>query len=137
LRVSVVIVFAAGLIWGVRSALDYTRTFIQRHQENLETVRWADGQLPDDAQMIAFGLTATIEHYTSLETYEIYNLTTDDLVTITRHDQPTFVLLDAYNVRTQWKGRAPEVNYRWLRDRRGLVEVGKHGHWTLFKVGRR
>lgn len=136
IQITAVGVFCVGLAWGVRSAVNYTQTFIARHQDNLATVRWTADQLPPDAQLIAFGLTATVQHYTPFETYEIYNLTTDDLDAIMQRDQPTYLLLDVYNVRTQWKGRTPEIHYNRLRTHYGLTEVGKRGYWTLLRVGK-
>ena len=116
------------------SAVNWTQDFIERHEDNLETVRWAEAQIPDDAQAIVFGLTLTMQHYTPIDTYEIYNLTPEELTDLLGEERPTYVLLDVYNIETQWRGKSPQINFSILKDDYGLQQVARRGAFTLFEV---
>jgi hypothetical protein len=129
------LIISIGLTWAGVSGAQWTQDFIQQQQESLAIVRWAETHIPPDAQVIAFGLTHTMQHYTSLETHEIYNLTPVDLATIVERDQPTYLLLDLGNVETQWREQSPATHYRWLQDIAGLTRIGQSGAFTLFQVG--
>jgi hypothetical protein len=39
-----------------------------------------------------------------------------------------------WNIENQWAGREPQIAFYWLRDVRGLVELGRYGKYTLYRV---
>jgi hypothetical protein len=130
-----VIVICTGLAWAGISGVRWTQGFIVRQHESLATVRWVEGHVLPDAQVIAFGLTLTMQHYTEVETHEIFSLTPEELATIIGdHDRPTYLLLDVGQVETQWREQSPAIHYRWLRDGVGLTRIEQRGAFTLFRV---
>ncbi|GAB4515577.1 MAG: hypothetical protein OHK0046_19330 [Anaerolineae bacterium] len=122
-------VFVVGLVLAAVNAADYTRDFITRHEDNKEVVRWAADHIPPDAQVLVFGLTLTMAHYTSLETHELYYLSPEQTRSLAA-EQPTYVLVDVYNLETQWRGEAPHMNVAALE----LTVIGRRGPFTLFKA---
>ena len=127
-------VIGAGLLWAGIGAVQWTQDFIDHQKNSLQTVRWAEAHIPPDGQVIALGLTLTMQHYTPLETYEIYSLTVAEVAAIIEHDRPTYLLLDVANVETQWRDQTPALHYGWLRDVPGLTRVDQRGSFTLFRV---
>jgi hypothetical protein len=45
------------------------------------------------------------------------------------------VLLDEASVEQQWRDQAPYANFQWLKAGPGLMRVGDHGSYALFRVG--
>lgn len=123
---------AAMAIGGVR----LTQGFIDRKHDHLAIVRWVESQAPADARLLTFGLTLTFRHYSRLETLELFELNPAEMAGLLEDDRPTFLLLDVSGVEEQWRGRAPEVNYRWLREGPGLERLGSRQGYTLFRVRR-
>jgi 4-amino-4-deoxy-L-arabinose transferase-like glycosyltransferase len=117
--------------WG---GAQLTGDFITRKEADLQTVAWVEGRTPASARLLTFGVTLTFQHYSHLETLELYSLTPADLEVLVADDRPTFLLLDVANIESQWSGRSPETNFRWLREGPGLVEVGVQRSFTLFRV---
>jgi 4-amino-4-deoxy-L-arabinose transferase-like glycosyltransferase len=109
-------------------------TFITNQQRDKETAQWATGQVPAGATLYTFGLTLTLQHYTSLDVYEIYYETPDTLAARWQPGQDDYLLLNVWNIENQWAGREPQIAFHWLRDRRGLVELGRYGNYTLYRV---
>jgi hypothetical protein len=124
-----------GLVWASVSGYRWTQDFIDRQENDKAVVRWAERQIPPNARVIAFGVTLTMQHYTNLETHEIYYLTADDLIELTDAGRETYLIADVYNVETQWRDGTPGVNYRWLESERGLEKIGQQGAFSLFRVG--
>lgn len=127
----------AGLLGMAIGGLSLTEGFISRMQADVRTVRWVEQQVSPDARILAFGLTLTLQHESSLDTHGIFLLAPDDIEELVSDRRATYLLLDVGNVETQWRGRAPEVNYQWLREHRTLIEIGQHRQYTLFEIGRR
>jgi 4-amino-4-deoxy-L-arabinose transferase-like glycosyltransferase len=125
-----------GLCWMVVAGARLTQAFIDRKQADLETVRWVEAQLPPDARLLTFGLTATFRQYSPTETFDLFEIEPARLPDLLAHDGPTYVLLDVAGVEQQWQGRAPSANYHWLEDQRGLEPLGQRAGYTLFEVRR-
>ena len=89
---------------------------------------------PPDAQVLAFGLTLTLQHYADRTTYELFYQDEESLAALLAAGRPLYLLLDVANAESQWAGRAPEENYRWLQEHAGLTEVADLKPLTLFAV---
>ena len=109
-------------------------TVISRKNGDLEIVRRVESETPSGGRLLTFGLTLTFQHYSHLETLELFHLSGTDLTNLVMEHRPTFLLIDTVNVETQWAGRPPSENYDWLRAGPGLVTVDRLGSYTLFKV---
>jgi hypothetical protein len=123
---------------GVSQALpiDQTniRNFIVNQQRDKDTAAWAKARVPEGATLYTFGLTLTLQHYTALNVYELYYETPDTLAEKWDIGRDDYLLINVWNIENQWNGRDPQSDYHWLRDQRGLVELGKYGYYTLFKI---
>jgi 4-amino-4-deoxy-L-arabinose transferase-like glycosyltransferase len=122
---------AGMLFWGWRTTL---ASPIQLKQADLETARWVQRQVPADARVLAFGLTATLRFYTPLEAREFFNETPETLAALLADGRPTYLVLNVGNVETQWQGRSPQINLHWLRDGPGLEEIGERNDYTLYRI---
>ncbi|NJN99669.1 MAG: hypothetical protein HC875_38990 [Anaerolineales bacterium] len=90
--------------------------------------------LPEEATLITFGLTLTVQHYTRLNTLEFFYRDEASLQTLTESPGPLYLLLDLNSIQTQWRGKTPEINYQWLKKNTTLTEIGLFAPYTLFKV---
>ncbi|MCB8945196.1 MAG: phospholipid carrier-dependent glycosyltransferase [Ardenticatenaceae bacterium] len=133
-RWGVTAVCAVGLMgslsWAVR---DITR-FTAWKEETVATAVWVENQLPPDATLIAFGLTNTLQHYTQLETYELYGLDEAALEELFAEYESCYLLINDQNVQSQWHGKRPETNVNWIRERANMVAIGRSGYYTLYQI---
>lgn len=127
-----VLVFGTGQMWS--KASDNISQFIGNQQKDKDAAQWADRHIPPGATLYTFGLTLTLKHYTDLQVYEIYYETPDTLAAKWNINQNDYLLLNVWNIENQWAGREPQIAYHWLRDQRGLYEIGKFGYYTLYEV---
>jgi 4-amino-4-deoxy-L-arabinose transferase-like glycosyltransferase len=127
---------ALGLVAMAAGGLQLTQSFIERKQAHLAMVRWVESQTPPNARLLTFGLTLTFRHYSYLETLELFELMPAEIDALFVEGRPMFLLIDVLNVEGQWKGLAPETNYRWLQKSPGLERLGIQGDYTLFRVER-
>ena len=123
-----------GLLGSLAWSVGDVRAFAARTQDNLAITRWTEAQVPSGATLLTFGLTLTLDHYTSLAVVELFNETPRSLEPQVCAGDTTFLLIDPANIESQWVGKPPELNYRWLREQAGLRELGRQGDWTLFVV---
>lgn len=136
IRWPVSIYLAVGLIAMAVGGMRLTQGFIDRKHDQLAIVRWVESQAPADARLVTFGLTLTFRHYSRLETLELFELNPEEMAGLLEDNRSTFLLLDVTGVEEQWRGRSPEVNYRWLREGPGLEGLGSRQGYTLFRVRR-
>jgi hypothetical protein len=127
-------VVLAGMLLMARGGWVLSRGFAERKRVDLATVAWVEQQTPAGAQLLTFGLTATFQHESELETKELFALTPEDLASMLAGSRPTYLLVDVPSIETQWQGRSPSINYRWLRNQAGLAELGTKRSYTLFEV---
>lgn len=120
------------MAWG---GWQHTEHLVSRKAADVETVRWVEERVPPSARLVVFELTSTFRHESDLEVHEIFVATPDSLAHWTAGDHSTYLLLDVPDVRTQWRELPPAENQAWLRENRGLQEVGEHRGFTLFRVG--
>jgi hypothetical protein len=81
-----------------------------------------------------FGLTLTLQHYTTLNVYELYYETPQTLAQKLQSGGEEYLVLNVWSIENQWVGRAPQLGYDWLRDHRGLIRLGKYDNYVLFKI---
>jgi hypothetical protein len=114
-----------------------TQSFAARKAAQLEVVRAVEAAVPPEGRLIAFGLTLTFQHYSRLETQELYYLELADLERLVAEAQrPLFLLANAAELEGQWGEMPMGASYRWLRDGPGLRGVGEWQGYTLWEVGR-
>jgi hypothetical protein len=123
-----------GSVSMLRASTRTVRVFIYNQQRDKETAVWAAEQIPAGATVYTFGLTLTLQHYTALNVRELYDETPESLEQEWVPGQECYLLVNVWNLKNQWEGRAPMQNYDWLRDARGLVRLGKYANYTLYGV---
>jgi 4-amino-4-deoxy-L-arabinose transferase-like glycosyltransferase len=129
-----VIILLLGLwqMWG--SANTLVTMFINNQQRDKLAAAWVGENVPASSTVYTFGLTLTLQHYTSLNVYELYYETPQTLAQKWQHGHEEYLVLNLWNIENQWVGRDPQLDYHWLRDQRGLEQLGKFGYYTLFKI---
>jgi 4-amino-4-deoxy-L-arabinose transferase-like glycosyltransferase len=130
LLVSCLVGLVGSNLWAVRDVGNFTAWANQNRQIALEIGQ----QLPPQATLLAFGLTATVDHYTDLDTRELFSLTERDLQRITREEETLYLLLDPDNVQRQWVGRSPGENYAWLQNHTRLTPIARYDDFVLYRV---
>jgi 4-amino-4-deoxy-L-arabinose transferase-like glycosyltransferase len=132
------LVFVAVLLIGGRQMLLAAQTnidtFIANQQRDKDAAAWAGEQVPAGATLYTFGLTLTLKHYTMLDVYEIYYETPETLEARWVRGRDDYLMLNVWNIENQWAGRGPQLDFHWLRDTRGLVEMGRYGNYTLYRI---
>ncbi len=118
-------------LWGMRVVAN----FIDRKDADLEVVRQLDRLVPPDGTLIAFGLTATAQHYLDRTVIELFNLDDAALDRITR-GTTTYLLIDTENVEAQWQNKAPALNYHWLQAQGRLEPIATLLNYQLFRLDR-
>jgi hypothetical protein len=125
------------LIWSaggmLNQASDTIRVFVANQERDKATANWVKAQLPPESSIYTFGLTLTLQHYTPLRVREVYYETPQTLETGWGCND--YLLLNLWDIQHQWAGREPDKVYQWLRDHRGLTQMGQFGYYTLFQVG--
>jgi hypothetical protein len=124
-----------GLVATAGGAVRLVTGFIDRKDDDLALVRWVQAETPSGARLLSFGPTLAFRQYTSLPTFDLFDLGPGDLDALLAQPAPTYVLLDEQNVEGQWLGESPALNWHRLRDQSGVSEVGTDGSFTLFRVG--
>ncbi|MCB0241174.1 MAG: hypothetical protein KDH08_21660, partial [Anaerolineae bacterium] len=138
LRRLALVALAAYLIVGMalmaRGGWALTRGFVDRKDRDLALIRQVEELTPPDAQLLAFGLTLTLQHYADRTTYELFYQDEASLSALLDAKQPLYLLLDVANAASQWTGMPPEDNYRWLQEHADLTTVADLSPLTLFEV---
>ncbi len=122
---------AGSLAWTARDV----PAFADRKRADLEAATWCRDRVPSGSRLLAFGLTETLRHYTPLDVVELFDQTPATLAALLGDGRATYVVADADNLASQWVGRAPQVNFEWLRERTALTESGRAGRYTLWRIG--
>ena len=107
---------------------------IQNQSKNI--ARQVEQSLPPEATLLTFGLTLTFQHYTKLNTLELFYFDEISLDNLTTAQNPSYLLLDLPNIETQWLGKTPQINYQWLRKNTVLTKIDTFPPYVLFKVDR-
>ena len=65
---------------------------------------------------------------------ELYDLRPEDLPGLLGDGKPTFVMVDATNVETQWRDQPLGETYRWLKEQGQLQPLLQLGPYTLSRL---
>lgn len=130
LLVYVSLALLGSVAWAVRDVGRFTHWANERK----ETAVAMAADLPPDATLIAFDLTATMQHYTAVDTREIFSLTEADLAHIVETETAVYLLLNPDNIQSQWAGKSPEQNYTWLQTHTKLTPTATYGSLVLYEV---
>jgi 4-amino-4-deoxy-L-arabinose transferase-like glycosyltransferase len=123
---------AVGLAMMISSGQQTIPVFLANQQRDKTATTWATEQLPATATVYTMGLTLTLQHYTDLDSRELYYETVESLrENASRGD---YLLINVWQIENQWNGREPQFAYHYLRDQRGLSEIGRNGNYTLFRI---
>jgi len=134
IRVLALACAGAGLLLATGSAVRLVERFVDTKDNELTLVRWVQSQTPDDAQLFTFGPTLAFRHYSSLPTFDLFDLSPTDIHDILSTSAPHYLLVDVASVEDQWLDQAPSTNFHLLRDGPGLTEVGEAEGYTLYRV---
>jgi hypothetical protein len=129
-------VLALGLAGMAAGGAHFTEDLIARKNDGLAVMHWTEATVPSRARLLTFTLTLTFEHYSRLETIELFEQTPRRLRQLVESRKPLFVLVDVRNVLAQWRDGPPGRNLRWLERKAGLTRIGARSGFTLFRVGR-
>jgi hypothetical protein len=109
-------------------------SFINNQQQDKLAAVWMSEKVPAGSTVYSFGLTLTLQHYTALKVYELYNETPQTLAQKWQRGHQEYLVLNLWNIENQWVGSNLELNYYWLRDQRGLIRLDKYDNYVLFKI---
>jgi 4-amino-4-deoxy-L-arabinose transferase-like glycosyltransferase len=125
---------AACLLVGLTVESADVRAFVARKDADLTAARWVEATVPADAHVVAFELTATVDHYTDLTVEELYLLEDGDVTALATGREPAYLLLDVEDVEHRWRQLPPFRHLERLRADPGLEVVGAHGRWDLLRL---
>jgi hypothetical protein len=110
--------------------------FLSIKRSEQAAIRFLQEQVPPGAMVITFGLTLAIDHYTGFEAVELFRETPASLRArlCSAPPAPVYVFVNPGNLESQWAGRPPETNLRWLREQAGLLEIGNTQTFTLYSA---
>jgi hypothetical protein len=134
LRLALALFCLIAAIGGGWYGLGLVQELATRQQADRATAAWVEQQLPQHARVLAFELTLTLQHETSLDVRELYGMQADQLAHEVALHRPLFVLVERTKLKQQWAGTLLEGSYRWLRDGPGLVELGQMNGYALYRV---
>ena len=136
LRTAVAACIALGLLTTTLAAARLVERFIDTKDQELALVHWVQSQTPADAQLLTFGPTLAFRRYSSLPTYDLFDVTAPEVRAIVAEPGEHYLLVDLVNVESQWLNQSPSTNYHLLRDEVGLRELGTLGGYTLYQIAR-
>lgn len=130
------LIIALSLLGMLAWSYPMLNNFLSAQNYGKAVARQVELTLPPQATLITFGLTLTFQHYTRLNTLELFHLDEAALDRLLQSHAPLYLLLDVGNIETQWRDKLPRHNYRWLVEHSMLVQAGRFPPYTLFKVER-
>jgi 4-amino-4-deoxy-L-arabinose transferase-like glycosyltransferase len=128
----VVLGLLATSLWALRALNNFVA---EKKDAALAHVDYVTAHVPPGARVLTFGLTATLAHYSRFEVIELFDETPVTLQARACAQGELYLYLDLAGAADQWRGQAPDVNERWLRDHAGLEALGTFEGYTLFRVG--
>ncbi|MDX1621344.1 MAG: glycosyltransferase family 39 protein [Nitriliruptorales bacterium] len=127
----VAISIVGGFAWGVPDVLG----FVDRKQADLAATRWIEETVPADTRVLAFGLTATLDHYTDLTVDEFYLLSDAELAELLGAPVPIYLVADLEDIGRRWEGLPPQQHLATLERGPGVETIGQLERWTLLRIG--
>ncbi len=110
--------------------------FLSQQKHSKIIAQQVEASLPSEATLLTFGLTLTLQHYSQLNTLELFYFDETSLDTLTQEQNLLYLLLDLNNIQTQWQGKTPALNYQWLQTHTSLTKIGDFPPYSLFKLER-
>jgi 4-amino-4-deoxy-L-arabinose transferase-like glycosyltransferase len=123
IALSLVVITAWSIFFVVRFTSAQART--------TKTIEATEALLPDDAIVLAFEITAALDHKTDLEVVELYLEDAASLETLIAAGRPVYLLTRPLHIEERWHDQAPGINTRWLEDHGSLQEIEEWGPFTL------
>jgi hypothetical protein len=130
------VLVGVGLLMTAAAAVRLVERFIDTKDQELLLVHWVQSQAPANADLFSFGPTLAFRHYSSLPTYDLFDVSPADVEGIVARPTSHYLLVDTTSVESQWLGQAPSTNFHLLRDQVGLSPLGTAEGYTLYQVGR-
>jgi len=127
---------ALSLLGMLAWAYPMLNTFLTAQNHSKTIARRVEQTLPPESTLLTFGLTLTLQHYTRLNTLEIFHLNEASLNDLMTRRSSVYLLLNLPNINTQWQGKTPQRNYRWFVEHTTLTEIEKFPPYLLFKADR-
>ena len=127
-------IIALSLIGMLAWAYPMLDTFLTTQNHNKTIAYEIEKTLPAEATLVAFGLTLTLQHYTRLNTVDLYYFDETSLDNLTKTEPSFYLLLDPPNIETQWQGKPLQQNFHWLKEKTKLIKIGSYPPYVLFKV---
>jgi hypothetical protein len=124
-----------GLIVSAAAAVRLVERFIDSKDQELTLVHWVQSQTPSSTELFTFGPTLAFRHYSTLPTFDLFDVSSADVRAILAHPAPHYLLVDTRSVESQWLDQAPSINFHLLRDKVGVTEIGTAEGYTLYEVG--
>ena len=125
---------SAGLVWNLIWFRVPARVIFEIKREELQIIDELRARVPPDAQVVTFGPTLSIAHYTTFRTVALDEQIPNSLGALANRATSTYLLLDVSNIETQWRGQTPAVNFDILRSMFAPRRLAKIGEYTLFAL---
>ena len=87
-----------------------------------------------ESTVVSFELSIALEYYTRLTVVDLYAQSPDSLRARICTSRPVFLYVNPARLEAQWLGRSPDENFRYIRDRIGLAEIGGQAGWILYRL---
>jgi hypothetical protein len=123
-----------GLLTTTAAAARLVERFIDTKDQELALVDWVAAQTPADTELFTFGPTLAFRHYSSMPTFDLFDVSAPEVRSIVSDRAPHYLLVDIDSVESQWLNQPPSTNYHLLRDDLGLQDLGTQGTYTLYRV---
>jgi hypothetical protein len=133
-RLAVAACLIVGLLGTAAAAARLVERFIDTKDQELALVRWVEPQTAAGARLFSFGPTLAFRHYSSLPTFDLFDLSAAEVRGIVAQGGPEYVLVDRGSLEGQWLDQAPWTNFRQLTDSPGLIELGSTQGYTLYQL---
>lgn len=110
--------------------------FLQVKSREVAAMNYLAAHIAPRSTVLTFGLTLALDYYTDFNTVDLSEQspgTIRDGVS-GEWNPPRYLYVERENIETQWLGRAPAQNLRWLESSGSLREIGRLGTWTLYEI---
>ena len=113
--------------WSVFSVVRFTA----EQAQITKTTEAVGALLPDNAIVLAFEITAALDHRTDLEVVELFLENPASLETLISNGRPVYLVTRPLHIEARWHDQAPGINTRWLEDHGSLLEIEAWGPFRL------
>jgi hypothetical protein len=125
----------AWLIGAVVVAGRFTDAFIVRQVADLRAIRSLEGQVPPGARLVSLGPTGVFVRDGIPDVVELFDLDPAAATGLLADGRPSYLVIDADGIASQWAGLRPAQTVEAIRASRGLTRIDEAGAWTLYRIG--